>query len=263
MERHACPAPLFHRLHAALVQSGYHRRRIASYRLWQKQKLESIIAEMGAMNQYIKAMPLGVPCLSCHTVWTADLASILVRWVFRFKRLIDPMNGAIWNPKASDSSKPRTSRRTSIHWYNRHFKNLSCCLCIALKNSISTMFYGECDGVRAHETLRAYALSSGELRISIATFCLRMNGSAASTGSGCFIRNKAARASHGGSLPAPHMDIAFICLCEKILFRSTLVRIYSPHSRFQRWSRKFGPGVKVDRIAKETILNGKEKDAYA
>jgi hypothetical protein len=31
----------------------------------------------------------------------------------------------------------------------------------------------------------------------------------------------------------------------------------------ERWSRKFGPGVKVDRIAKETIRNGKEKDAYA
>lgn len=31
----------------------------------------------------------------------------------------------------------------------------------------------------------------------------------------------------------------------------------------ERWSRKFGPGVKVDRMTKETIRNGKEKDAYA
>ena len=33
--------------------------------------------------------------------------------------------------------------------------------------------------------------------------------------------------------------------------------------REKRWSRKFGPGVKVDRMTKETIRNGKEKDAYA
>jgi hypothetical protein len=31
----------------------------------------------------------------------------------------------------------------------------------------------------------------------------------------------------------------------------------------QRWSRKFGPFVKVDRMTRETIRNGKEKDAYA
>jgi hypothetical protein len=31
----------------------------------------------------------------------------------------------------------------------------------------------------------------------------------------------------------------------------------------ETWSRKFGPGVKVDRIAKETIRNDQEKDAYA
>ena len=31
----------------------------------------------------------------------------------------------------------------------------------------------------------------------------------------------------------------------------------------QRWSRKFGPVVKVDRMTRETIRNGKEKDAYA
>ena len=31
----------------------------------------------------------------------------------------------------------------------------------------------------------------------------------------------------------------------------------------QRWSRKIGPVVKVDRMTKETIRNDKEKDAYA
>jgi hypothetical protein len=34
-----------------------------------------------------------------------------------------------------------------------------------------------------------------------------------------------------------------------------------PHP--ERWSRKFGPVVKVDRMTRETIRNGKEKDAYA
>jgi hypothetical protein len=31
----------------------------------------------------------------------------------------------------------------------------------------------------------------------------------------------------------------------------------------ERWSRQFGPSVKVDRMTKETIRNDKEKDAYA
>jgi hypothetical protein len=31
----------------------------------------------------------------------------------------------------------------------------------------------------------------------------------------------------------------------------------------ERWSRKFGPFVKVDRMTKEMIRNGEEKDAYA
>ena len=31
----------------------------------------------------------------------------------------------------------------------------------------------------------------------------------------------------------------------------------------ERWSRKFRPGLKVDSMTKETIRNGKEKDAYA
>ena len=30
----------------------------------------------------------------------------------------------------------------------------------------------------------------------------------------------------------------------------------------ERWSRQFGPVVKVDRITRETIRNDKEKDAY-
>ncbi len=31
----------------------------------------------------------------------------------------------------------------------------------------------------------------------------------------------------------------------------------------RRWSRKFGPVVKVDRLTRETIRNDKEKNAYA
>ncbi|MET4104665.1 hypothetical protein ABIE58_004124, partial [Roseovarius sp. MBR-78] len=30
-----------------------------------------------------------------------------------------------------------------------------------------------------------------------------------------------------------------------------------------RWSRKFGPVVKVDRMTRETIHNDEEKNAYA
>jgi hypothetical protein len=36
-----------------------------------------------------------------------------------------------------------------------------------------------------------------------------------------------------------------------------------PRQKSERWSRKFGPFVKVDRMTRETIRNGKEKDAYA
>jgi hypothetical protein len=35
------------------------------------------------------------------------------------------------------------------------------------------------------------------------------------------------------------------------------------NNQAERWSRKFGPVVKVDRMTRETIRNGKEKDAYA
>ena len=31
----------------------------------------------------------------------------------------------------------------------------------------------------------------------------------------------------------------------------------------ERWSQKFRPGVKVDRLRRETIRNDEEKDAYA
>ena len=37
------------------------------------------------------------------------------------------------------------------------------------------------------------------------------------------------------------------------------IRVTDP----KRWSRKFEPVVKVDRMTRETIRNGKEKDAYA
>ena len=37
MGRHACPAPLFQRLYAALVQAGYDRRPMPGYWLWLKQ----------------------------------------------------------------------------------------------------------------------------------------------------------------------------------------------------------------------------------
>ncbi|MGX0879881.1 trehalose-6-phosphate synthase [Roseovarius sp. MBR-154] len=37
----------------------------------------------------------------------------------------------------------------------------------------------------------------------------------------------------------------------------------TPDHAVQRWSQKFGPVVKVDRMTRETIQNDKEKDAYA
>ncbi|MGF6862632.1 hypothetical protein ABIE69_003222 [Rhodobacteraceae bacterium MBR-64] len=36
-----------------------------------------------------------------------------------------------------------------------------------------------------------------------------------------------------------------------------------PLASGERWSRKFGPVVKVDRMTRETIRNGEEKDTYA
>ncbi len=64
-----------------------------------------------------------------------------------------------------------------------------------------------------------------------------------------------AAAVHGLDISPEPVDLARVALKRLGLIGKGTER--------ERWSQKFGPVVKVDRMTRETIRNDKEKDAYA